>query len=161
MLRDMGSEMTPLVNQEPLKPAPLVRDAIPSGTTSLVRSGSYVGLTVAPGEKDDTGETTKFGRENEETNSENVVENNDLRQDLMTNPLEKRAMAWDEAESTKYMARLIFYHNRFNVFILKRLCNLRFESDYLIIKAIKIRVCFNVDWKVQATRGEDTSLGES
>ncbi|GJT04240.1 remorin [Tanacetum coccineum] len=63
-----------------------------------------VGPTVAPVSRVDTSTTTRFGRESEESNGENVVENRNPSQNSKLNPLETRAMAWDEAERAKYMA---------------------------------------------------------
>lgn len=111
-VRDMGTEMTPLASQEPSRSAtpvrattPVPRSPIGSGSSTPVRMGPNVVPAVGISEKVDASGTTRFGRENEEMNGENVVESRNSRQDLKLNPLETRALAWDEAERAKYMAR--------------------------------------------------------
>ncbi|XP_071736413.1 uncharacterized protein [Rutidosis leptorrhynchoides] len=109
-VRDMGTEMTPAGSQEPSRSVTPVRATTPaarsptaSGSSGPVRDGPHVAPVVAPVSKADTsGTTTRFGRENEETN---VVEIRTPCQDSKLNSLETRAMAWDEAERAKYMAR--------------------------------------------------------
>ncbi|CAH1417295.1 unnamed protein product [Lactuca virosa] len=110
-VRDMGTEMTPMASQEPSRSATPVRattpakhSPAPSGSSTPVRPFTII-PAVAPVPKADTGATTRFRRETEETNGENVVENRNPCQDSKMNPLETRAMAWDEAERAKYMAR--------------------------------------------------------
>nr|XP_043625124.1 remorin [Erigeron canadensis] len=111
-VRDMGTEMTPVASQEPSRSAtpvrattPAVRSPIASGSTTPVRPGPNVAPAVAPVSKVETSGTSRFGRESEETNGENLGENRNEPQDSKLNPLETRAMAWDEAERAKYMAR--------------------------------------------------------
>ncbi|KAI3497633.1 hypothetical protein L1887_33080 [Cichorium endivia] len=111
-VRDMGTEMTPMCSQEPSRSATPVRATTPakhspvvSRSSTPVRSTTNVPPMVAPVPKVDTSGTTRFARESEEINGENVVENRNPRQDSKMNPLETRAMAWDEAERAKYMAR--------------------------------------------------------
>ncbi|KAL4587016.1 hypothetical protein LXL04_011665 [Taraxacum kok-saghyz] len=103
-VRDMGTEMTPVVSQEPSRSATPVRATTPA-RRSPVRPSTNDAPVVAPVPKVDTGATTRFGRENEEAIGENIVENRNPRQESKMNPLETRAMAWDEAERAKYMAR--------------------------------------------------------
>ncbi|GJY40663.1 remorin 1.4 [Tanacetum coccineum] len=61
----------------------------------------------------------RFGRESEESNGENVVENRNPSQNSKLIPLETRAMAWDEAERAKYMAR--FKQEEYFITILRSL----------------------------------------
>ncbi|XP_076909008.1 uncharacterized protein LOC143566111 [Bidens hawaiensis] len=111
-VRDMGTEMTPLASQEPSRSATPVRSTTPaacspmaSGSSTPARPGPNVAPAVVP--RVDVSGTTRFGRENEESNGEEVIENQNrnARQDSKLNPLETRALAWDEAERAKYMAR--------------------------------------------------------
>ncbi|KAF5793671.1 putative remorin [Helianthus annuus] len=99
-VRDMGTEMTPMASQEPSRAAtpvpattPAARSPIASGSSTPVRPGVNRGPTV------DVGGPTRFGRDRVGPNGENVVDSKPV------NPLETRAMAWDEAERAKYMAR--------------------------------------------------------
>ncbi|GKB12007.1 remorin, partial [Tanacetum coccineum] len=78
-----------------------------------------VGPTVAPVSIVDTSTTMRFGRESEESNGENVVENRNPSQNSKLIPLETRAMAWDEAERAKYMAR--FKQEEYFITILRSL----------------------------------------
>ncbi|XP_024987784.1 uncharacterized protein At3g61260-like [Cynara cardunculus var. scolymus] len=109
-VRDMGTEMTPMASQEPSRSAtpvrattPAARSPIASGSSTPVRPCPNAASTVAP--KVDASGTTRFGRESEETYVENVVETRNPNPDSKLDPLETRAMAWDEAERAKYMAR--------------------------------------------------------
>ncbi|KAL7588420.1 hypothetical protein Lser_V15G40997 [Lactuca serriola] len=92
-VRDMGTEMTPMASQEPS------RTATPVRAMSPVASGSST--PVGPNGAD-VGGPTRFGRERVDPN---IAENKTIHQDAKLNPLENRAMAWDEAERAKYMAR--------------------------------------------------------
>lgn len=98
-VRDMGTEMTPIASQEPSRTATPVRATTPAAR-SPIGSGSST-----PVRSLDVGGTTRFGQEKVEINGENVGENKELDQDFKLNPLETRAMAWDEAEKAKYLAR--------------------------------------------------------
>ncbi|KAL8253570.1 hypothetical protein R6Q59_031791 [Mikania micrantha] len=105
-VRDMGTEMTPMVSLEPSRAAtpvpattPAARSPIASGSSTPVRPCVKGGHTI------DVGGITRFGRERVGPNGENVVESKMGNQDSKLNPLETRAMAWDEAERAKYMAR--------------------------------------------------------
>lgn len=104
-VRDMGTEMTPMASQEPSRTATPVR-----ATTPVARSpmGSGCSTPVRPctnGGHVDVGGTTRFGRERVENNGENLRENKTFDEGAKLSPLETRAMAWDEAERAKYMAR--------------------------------------------------------
>ncbi|PWA95210.1 Remorin, C-terminal [Artemisia annua] len=105
-VRDMGTEMTPIASQEPSRTStpvrattPAARSPIGSGSSTPVRSLTNGGHNV------EVGGTTRFGRQRVEVTGENMGENKMVDQDRKTNPLETRAMAWDEAERAKYMAR--------------------------------------------------------
>lgn len=104
-VRDMGTEMTPMASLEPSRtgtpvPAttPAARSPIASGSSTPVRPYVNRGHVV------DVGGTTRFGRELH-LDGENVLEGKKVNQDSKVNPLEARAMAWDEAERARYMAR--------------------------------------------------------
>ncbi|XP_039018134.1 remorin 4.1-like [Hibiscus syriacus] len=91
-VRDMGTEMTPIASQEPSRTTTPLRATTPAGS-SPVSSGSstpvrckHVGPTSAEGR----GETDAAAKGNGSDKQSS---------------LETRAMAWDEAERAKYMAR--------------------------------------------------------
>ncbi|OVA15386.1 Remorin [Macleaya cordata] len=125
-VRDMGTEMTPIASQEPSRTGTPMRDMTPaarspissrSSTPERCQQGvqsveSYqTGLTSF----DNRTEVMGFGREGGATRWPNRVEeephtfkpyeNKNVEQARKPNPLETRAMAWDEAERAKYMAR--------------------------------------------------------
>ncbi|XP_027099847.1 remorin 1.4 [Coffea eugenioides] len=124
-VRDMGTEMTPAASQEPSRTAtplksttPAARSPITSGSSTPLRyqNGFQIsedgqtptGITSAEhrGEagRGNGSSTSRFAREGEELNAANMSESrSDQPQRL--NPLETRAMAWDEAERAKYLAR--------------------------------------------------------
>ncbi|KAJ4866658.1 Remorin family protein [Raphanus sativus] len=98
-VRDMGTEMTPIGSQEPSRTGTPVRATTPVGrspVTSPVR-GSHGGVEAVRTEarsgvaSDDNNEKIRFG----------VNDNNDK----AMNAMEARAVAWDEAERAKFMAR--------------------------------------------------------
>lgn len=123
-VRDMGTEMTPVASQEPSRTAtpiraitPAARSPIASGSSTPVRcqngkqaaEGYHTGLTSTDGR----GEAIPIGRGNDtsrecegDSNACNMPENNNSDHARTMNSLESRAMAWDEAERAKYMARL-------------------------------------------------------
>ncbi|KAM0047445.1 putative remorin [Helianthus debilis subsp. tardiflorus] len=105
-VRDMGTEMTPMASQEPSRSATPVRATTPAARSPMASGSSTPARPPSPPPRVDA---TRFGRENEESNiGEGVAENqnrNQPRQDPKLNPLETRALAWDEAERAKYMAR--------------------------------------------------------
>lgn len=105
-VRDMGTEMTPMASHEPSRTATPVRATTPAAR-SPIASGSSTPVRPCPngGHTVDAGGTTRFGRERVELSGGNVAENKTLDQDVKLNPLETQAMAWDEAERAKYMAR--------------------------------------------------------
>lgn len=124
-LRDMGTEMTPIASQEPSRTATPLRATTPalrspissrSSTPGRCRQGCQVRESYQTGPKssESRNETILFGRtasnrwangEREDSDARKIFENNDLDQARRTNYLVTRAMAWDEAERAKYMAR--------------------------------------------------------
>lgn len=125
-VRDMGTEMTPVASQEPSRTAtplkattPAARSPITSGSSTPIRyhngiqvvenSQNQTGITSADhhrgGGSRGNGSTSRFSREGEEIDAANVSECRTSDQPKKLNPLETRAMAWDEAERAKYLAR--------------------------------------------------------
>ncbi|RDX90201.1 Remorin 4.1, partial [Mucuna pruriens] len=100
--RDMGTEMTPIASQEPSRTGtpirattPATRSPIHSGTSTPMRGQNGL-LQVA---ESDHGTTNQCGERS--TSPCNRIED----QARKLSSLESRAMAWDEAERAKYMAR--------------------------------------------------------
>ncbi|XP_010415337.1 PREDICTED: uncharacterized protein LOC104701364 [Camelina sativa] len=100
-VRDMGTEMTPIGSQEPSRTATPVRATTPVGrspVTSPVRAlqrGEAVGTVT---------ETVMNVRRVESSNNE--MSNNGFGESKKAmSAMEARAMAWDEAERAKFMAR--------------------------------------------------------
>lgn len=125
-VRDMGTDMTPIASQEPSRTAtplrattPVARSPISSGSSTPVRCQHRMPPTIegqqtCPLSSDGRGEANPSGRGNgstrryveESNNCKNKPDQNqNSDQDGKLNPLETRAVAWDEAESAKYMAR--------------------------------------------------------
>nr|XP_048318103.1 uncharacterized protein LOC107428359 isoform X2 [Ziziphus jujuba var. spinosa] len=123
-VRDMGTEMTPIASQEPSRTAtpiratsPIPRSPICSGSSTPVRcqhgmqnSEGYQTCQIqnegryeanVPGSRGD-GSTRRYA---EESANFKKAENQNSDQAGKLNPLETRAIAWDEAERAKYMAR--------------------------------------------------------
>lgn len=97
-VRDMGTEMTPIGSQEPSRTATPVRATTPVGrspVTSPVRAsqrGEVVGTV--------TETVMEVRSSNNEMSSNGFGENKKA-----MSAMEARAMAWDEAERAKFMAR--------------------------------------------------------
>ncbi|KAL6190542.1 hypothetical protein ACLB2K_036936 [Fragaria x ananassa] len=130
-LRDMGTEMTPIASQEPSRTGtplrattPAARSPISSGSSTPVRAcqhgmqgnqQGYQGSSENGRSSSTTHESVPCGRGSggsnkryvEESNvcKNSIPENQNSDQARKPNPLETRAMAWDEAERAKYMAR--------------------------------------------------------
>ncbi|KAL9257713.1 Remorin 4.1-like protein [Drosera capensis] len=132
-LRDMGTEMTPAASQEPSRTATPIRAATPVGPRSPITSGSTTPIRCQhAGQSVDDHEAgvltidpkaSPLARGNAATTHPGVVggvtvyngsgqgipdhvtENRNVEHAKKMNPLEMRAMAWDEAERAKYMAR--------------------------------------------------------
>ncbi|KAL0004504.1 hypothetical protein SO802_012065 [Lithocarpus litseifolius] len=121
-VRDMGTEMTPIGSLEPSRTAtpirattPATRSPIASGSSTPARcqhgkqaghEGYQTGLTSIDGR----GETNPSGRGSCTTrqcggDSNACERNKNLDQAKTLSPLESRAVAWDEAERAKYIAR--------------------------------------------------------
>ncbi|OAY32419.1 uncharacterized protein At3g61260 [Manihot esculenta] len=110
-VRDMGTEMTPIASQEPSRTAtpiragtPVARSPISSGSSTPVRhqhgqQGTDQGYPGA-----ETSSAAR-GHHGEEPNGSKMSENKESHEARNLNPLETRAIAWDEAERAKYMAR--------------------------------------------------------
>lgn len=118
-VRDMGTEMTPIASQEPSRTAtpirattPAARSPISSGSSTPIRGQNGVvqtkenGQIVATiGENRGTAGTTRSVSNVEENIDNELAAKKDTAHANKLNPLEIRAMAWDEAERAKYMAR--------------------------------------------------------
>ncbi|XXG89085.1 hypothetical protein AAC387_Pa12g1174 [Persea americana] len=122
-VRDMGTEMTPIASQEPSRTGtplrattPAVRSPISSRSSSPGRchQGSQAIETHQTGGSSlgSRSDVVLFGRANsigwptrEGSDAYNIVEKRNLEQVTKPNSLETRAIAWDEAERAKYMAR--------------------------------------------------------
>ncbi|XP_057949522.1 uncharacterized protein At3g61260 [Malania oleifera] len=125
-VRDMGTEMTPIASQEPSRTATPIRATTPAARSPMSSGSSTPGRCehggqavesyqkgLSPTEGRD--EAAPFGRGNgsarhckgngEESNICRTTESKNLEQPGKLNSLESRAMAWDEAERAKYMAR--------------------------------------------------------
>ncbi|KAF8092761.1 hypothetical protein N665_0401s0008 [Sinapis alba] len=100
-VRDMGTEMTPIGSQEPSRTGTPVRATTPVGRSPVtspvrashgveaVRTATETVVTEARSVASDNNEKIRFGDNN----------------DKAMNAMEARAMAWDEAERAKFMAR--------------------------------------------------------
>lgn len=124
-VRDMGTEMTPVASQEPSRTAtplkattPAARSPISSGCSTPIRCQNG----TLPQENGQNGMASmqnggeaaissgnvaarRYSHDGVELNSTNIPESKSSQAIKDLNPLETRAMAWDEAERAKYMAR--------------------------------------------------------
>ncbi|KAJ8451546.1 hypothetical protein Cgig2_018180 [Carnegiea gigantea] len=118
-VRDMGTEMTPIASQEPSRTATPIRAGTPVGRSPISSGGSTPMRCPNGGQNTENNQTASpLGRQNgasrvsneeEEVANDNghrTVENNGSELANKLNPLETRAMAWDEAERAKYMASM-------------------------------------------------------
>ncbi|GAV85450.1 Remorin_C domain-containing protein [Cephalotus follicularis] len=122
-VRDMGTEMTPIASLEPSRTATPIRATTPAARSPL-SSGSSTPVKFQHGVQgsevyqtgmipvDGRGEANSAARVNpttrqygEESNVGRTPENYGSQQATEMNSLETRAVAWDEAERAKYMAR--------------------------------------------------------
>ncbi|XP_057543009.1 uncharacterized protein LOC130821321 [Amaranthus tricolor] len=109
-VRDMGTEMTPIASQEPSRTATPIRATTPA-TRSPIASGASTPMRCqhesyhSPLGKQNGSTRVSIGEEEEAHNGHKMMESNDLALATKTSPLENRALAWDEAERAKYMAR--------------------------------------------------------
>lgn len=115
-VRDMGTEMTPIASQEPSRTAtpirattPAVRSPISSGSSTPIRGQNRTienGQIVANiSQNRGNAGTTRVLHDAEETIDNELAAKKETDHPNKLNPLEARAMAWDEAERAKYMAR--------------------------------------------------------
>ncbi|KAK8477081.1 hypothetical protein V6N13_115529 [Hibiscus sabdariffa] len=115
-VRDMGTEMTPIASQEPSRTTtplrattPAARSPISSGSSTPVRCQQ--GGPCADGYRVCSGPTPVDGRAGTDVavkgNGSNRLEFNGQESGRASkqSSLESRAIAWDEAEHAKYMAR--------------------------------------------------------
>ncbi|XP_038994081.1 uncharacterized protein LOC120117997 [Hibiscus syriacus] len=102
-VRDMGTEMTPIASQEPSRTTTPLRATTPAGR-SPISSGSSTPLRCkhgGPPLAEGRGETDAAVK----GNGSDRLEGQESGQASKQRSLESRAMAWDEAERAKYMAR--------------------------------------------------------
>lgn len=124
-VRDMGTEMTPIASQEPSRTAtpirattPIARSPISSGSSTPIRwqngiqttEGGYQTCPIPNEVRCEANSPASRGsgsarRYVEESNGCKKAENQSSDQAGKLNPLEARAIAWDEAERAKYTAR--------------------------------------------------------
>lgn len=122
-VRDMGTEMTPIASQEPSRTAtpirattPAVRSPITSGSSTPVRrqhgvqgtEGYQTGLTLTENRGEANSAAARGGRARrygDDWSGCKIPENTSSDQVQKLNNLETRAVAWDEAERAKYVAR--------------------------------------------------------
>ncbi|XP_074274326.1 uncharacterized protein LOC141598553 [Silene latifolia] len=119
-VRDMGTEMTPIASLEPSRTATPIRATTPANRSPISSAGSTP-LRCQHGTGQNT-ENYHTGLQSVETrnhvsplgrqNVANRVSSGEEEEAKVTglelkkhNPLETRALAWDEAERAKYMAR--------------------------------------------------------
>lgn len=114
-VRDMGTEMTPIASQEPSRTATPIRATTPAAR-SPISSGASTPMRCQHGAQSTEGYHSPLGRQNganrvsngeeeEVKNGHKMTEGNSLELAKKISPLETRALAWDEAERAKYMAR--------------------------------------------------------
>ncbi|KAL2903591.1 Remorin 4.1 [Bienertia sinuspersici] len=116
-VRDMGTEMTPIASQEPSRTAtpirattPAARSPISSGASTPMRcphGAQSIETYQSPLGRKNGANSVSNGEEFEENvnHGQKMVERNVEEHGKKINPVENRALAWDEAERTKYMAR--------------------------------------------------------
>ncbi|XP_051116630.1 uncharacterized protein LOC127241552 [Andrographis paniculata] len=122
-MRDTGTEMTPIASQEPSRTATPIRATTPAATTPIsspvrvrVREtnnhnqNNYVTRTAGAAESVDresnttTATATVTTGSNAAAGTGNIISSN-TNNNNNNNALESRALAWEEAERAKYMAR--------------------------------------------------------
>ncbi|XP_043723878.1 uncharacterized protein LOC122670910 isoform X3 [Telopea speciosissima] len=123
-VRDMGTEMTPIASQDPSRTATPLRATTPAARSPISSRSSTPGRCYAQAPESyqacltslkSRNEDVAFGRggvvtrwcnpEEEESNARKIYEHKNNEQARKPNLLQNQAMAWDEAEQTKYMAR--------------------------------------------------------
>ncbi|KAK4765385.1 hypothetical protein SAY86_026475 [Trapa natans] len=103
-VRDMGTEMTPMASLEPSRTGTPIRASTPVGR-SPISSGSS---TPARYYENHQHQMQVECRGQSVTASSGGGDNSSSDHARKVNPLETRAMAWDEAERAKYMASFWF-----------------------------------------------------
>ncbi|KAK7399984.1 hypothetical protein VNO78_11182 [Psophocarpus tetragonolobus] len=98
--RDMGTEMTPIASQEPSRTGTPIRATTPA-SRSPIHSGTSTPIRGQNGLQAEGGHGTTRNCGEGATSPSKRIED----QARKLTPLESRAMAWDEAERAKYMAR--------------------------------------------------------
>ncbi|KAK4779623.1 hypothetical protein SAY87_015729 [Trapa incisa] len=109
-LRDTGTEMTPIASQEPSRTGTPIRASTPVGR-SPINSGSSTPARCNENHHHQVPVEAGSGQLAAANNISGSCENGILDQPRKLNTLETRAMAWDEAERAKYMAR--YHHQSF------------------------------------------------
>ncbi|KAJ1392460.1 Remorin, C-terminal [Sesbania bispinosa] len=108
----MGTEMTPIASQEPSRTATPIRATTPA-TRSPIHSGTSTPMRGQNGLETVEGQQGSLPSRGNGTTRQclegsspcKMSEKNNEDQARKLSPLESRAMAWDEAERAKYMAR--------------------------------------------------------
>ncbi|KAK4283486.1 hypothetical protein QN277_000430 [Acacia crassicarpa] len=146
-VRDMGTEMTPIASQEPSRTAtpiramtPASRSPVHSGTSTPLRSSNGVSLE----------NKKSYGAE--ESNLSKKMENPAKK----LSPLESRALAWDEAERAKYMARFKREEVKIQAWENHQIRKAEMEIKRMEVKAerMKARAQEKLAMKAAATRRE-------
>ncbi|ONK71112.1 uncharacterized protein A4U43_C04F4840 [Asparagus officinalis] len=113
-LRDVGTEMTPLASQEPSRTGTPIRATTPALTSPIDstasspgrgRNQSNEGYQLGVNHLERNTEVVVFNRGGDEVGRNVVSSNGAIVQVKTPSSLENRALAWDEAERAKYMAR--------------------------------------------------------
>ncbi|MED6209776.1 hypothetical protein PIB30_058004 [Stylosanthes scabra] len=99
--RDMGTEMTPIASQEPSRTATPIRATTPAAR-SPIHSGASTPIRPQNGVMEPHSDEAHQGSSNPPCK---VPEKKPEDHARKLSPLESRALAWDEAERAKYMAR--------------------------------------------------------
>ncbi|CAL0329730.1 unnamed protein product [Lupinus luteus] len=102
--RDMGTEMTPIASQEPSRNATPIRAAT-HATRSPIHSGNSTSMKGQNGLEDASKGQQHGSREGSSPYKKMMSEKKVEDHARKLSPLEIRAIAWDEAERAKYMAR--------------------------------------------------------
>ena len=105
-LRDMGTEMTPVASKEPSRTGTPLRARSPINSRASSPGRSRLGVQHVECNQTDVKNTERKNRvDGDQSCSSNIVESNGNGFVRKSSSLGSRAMAWDEAERTKYMAR--------------------------------------------------------
>ncbi|XP_019433564.1 PREDICTED: uncharacterized protein At3g61260-like isoform X2 [Lupinus angustifolius] len=102
--RDMGTEMTPIASQEPSRSATPIRATTPA-TRSPIHSETLTPMRGQNGLEDSSKGQHKGSLEGSSPYKKMMSEKKVEDHARKLSPLETRAIAWDEAERAKYIAR--------------------------------------------------------